>query len=111
MMIRGNTGVTVGSEWCGFCRVHGCEGYKMYYREHKKKVSSFDNQDVIGYVNKNRTRNCQLDAAENYNNKLEKIFVRISPELKFRFQKFCEDNSTSMNAEIVSLIEADLEGN
>lgn len=26
----GNTGVTVGSEWCGLCRVHGCEGYKLY---------------------------------------------------------------------------------
>jgi len=105
----GNTGGYVGSEWCGLCRVHGCEGYKMYYREHKKKVSSFDDKDLIGYVNKNRTRNCQLDAAENYNNKLEKIFVRVSPELKFQFQKFCEDNGTSMNAEIISLIEADLE--
>lgn len=83
----------------------------MYYRKHEMSVSSFDENDTVGYVNKNKTRNCQLDAAENYNNKLEKIFVRVSPELKFRFQKFCEDNSTSMNAEIVSLIEADLESN
>lgn len=83
----------------------------MYYREHKKMVSSFDDKDVIGYVNKNKTRNSQLDAAENYDNKLEKIFVRINPELKYRFQEFCKDNDTSMNAEIVSLIEADLEGN
>lgn len=83
----------------------------MYYRKHEMSVSSFDENDIVGYVNKNKTRNCQLDAAENYNNKLEKIFVRIAPELKFRFQKFCEDNNTSMNAEIVSLIEADLESN
>ena len=109
-MICGNTGVIAGSELCGLCVARGCEGYKMY-QEHKKKVSSFDDKDVIGYVNKNRTRNSQLDAAENYNNKLEKIFVRVNPELKFRFQKFCEDNGTSMNAEIVSLIEADLESN
>ena len=81
----------------------------MYYRKHEMSVSSFDENDTVGYVNKNKTRNCQLDAANNYNGKLEKIFVRVSPELKFRFQKFCEDNGTSMNAEIVSLIEADLE--
>lgn len=111
MIICGNTEVIAGSELCGLCVANGCEGYKMYHREHKKRVSSFDDKDVIGYVNKNKTRNSQLDAAENYDNKLEKIFVRVSPELKFRFQKFCEDNGTSMNAEIVSLIEADLESN
>ena len=81
----------------------------MYYREHKKNVSSFDDKDVIGYVNKNKTRNCQLDASEKYESKMAIIHIRVSPELKFRFQKLCEDNSTSMNAEIVSLIEADLE--
>ena len=83
----------------------------MYYRDHKKKVSSFDDKDVIGYVNKNKTRNCQLDASEKYESKMAIIHIRVSPELKFRFQKFCKDNGTSMNAEIVSLIEADLESN
>lgn len=33
----GNTGVTVGSEWCGLCRVHGCEGYKSYKQKCKNK--------------------------------------------------------------------------
>ena len=35
---------------------------KQYYREHTMTVSSFDNEDKIGYTNKNKTRNCQLDA-------------------------------------------------
>ena len=80
----------------------------MYYRKHEKNVSSFDENDKIGYVNKNRTRNCQLDAAEQYDSKMGKIFIRINPELKYQFQKFCEYNGTSMNAEIISLIEADV---
>ena len=33
----GNTGVVVGSEWCGLCRVHGCEGYKSYKQKRKNK--------------------------------------------------------------------------
>jgi len=33
----GNTGVVVGSEWCGLCRVHGCEGYKSYKQKCKNK--------------------------------------------------------------------------
>lgn len=47
MLRCGNTGGIVGGELCGLCVVHGCEGYKMYHREHKKKVSSFDDKDVI----------------------------------------------------------------
>lgn len=82
---------------------------KMYYRKHEKNVNSFDKNDKIGYVNKNKTRNCQLDASEKYESKMAIIHIRVSPELKLRFQKFCKDNGTSMNAEIVSLIEADLE--
>lgn len=80
----------------------------MYYRKHEKNVSSFDENDKVGYVNKNKTRNCQLDAAEQYNAKMAIIHIRVMPELKYQFQKFCEQNSTSMNAEIVSLIEADV---
>ena len=49
MMICGNTGVIAGSELCGFCVARGCEGYKTYHREHKKKVSSFDDKDIVGY--------------------------------------------------------------
>lgn len=82
----------------------------MYKRKHEKNVSSFDLEDTIGYVNKNKTRNCQLDAAEKYDSKMSKIYLRVNPELKVKFQKFCEKNGTSMNAEIVSLIEADLTG-
>ena len=37
MMICGNTGVTVGSEWCGLCRVHGCKGHKSYEQKCKNK--------------------------------------------------------------------------
>ena len=33
----GSTGVIVGSEWCGLCRVHGCEGYKSYKQKCKNK--------------------------------------------------------------------------
>lgn len=83
----------------------------MYYRKHEKNVSSFDENDKIGYVNKNKTRNCQLDAAKQYDSKMAKMYVRISPDLKYLFQRFCEDNGISMNAEIISLIEADLESN
>lgn len=83
----------------------------MYYRKHEKNVSSFDENDKIGYVNKNKTRNCQLDAAERYNSKMEVIYIRINPDLKYQFKKFCEDNNTNMNAEIVDLIKADLESN
>jgi len=79
-----------------------------YYRSHTKNVNSFDNNDMIGYVNKNKTRNCQLDAAEQYDSKKGKIHVRINPEIKEQFQDFCKSNRISMNAEIVSLIEADL---
>ena len=31
----GNTGVIVGSEWCGLCRVRGCEGYKIYKQKYE----------------------------------------------------------------------------
>ena len=31
----------------------------MYLSEHEKTVSTFDKRDKIGYVNKNKTRNCQ----------------------------------------------------
>jgi len=80
----------------------------MYLREHNKTVSSFDNRDKIGYVNKNKTRNCQLDASKNYDEKFEKIFIRIQPALKQKFKDFCVKNNISMNAEIISLIEADI---
>lgn len=45
MMICGNTGVIAGSESCGLCVARGCEGYKIYRKQHKKKVSSFDDKD------------------------------------------------------------------
>lgn len=83
----------------------------MYYRKHEKNVSSFDKNDKIGYVNKNKTRNCQLDAAEQYNSKMAILHIRVDPDLKYRFQQFCKNNNMSMNAEIISLIEADLESN
>lgn len=83
----------------------------MYYRKHEMNVNSFDDKDTVGYVNKNKTRNCQLDASKNYDSKMSIIYIRIDPELKLWFQKFCEDNNISMNAEIVSLIEADVLSN
>ena len=83
----------------------------MYYRKHEKNVSSFDTNDTIGFVNKNKTRNCQLDAAANYDSKMGKIYIRINPEMKFQFQNFCMEHGTSMNAEIISLIEADMLSN
>ena len=82
--------------------------HRIYKRRHEKIVSSFDNDDKIGYVNKNKTRNCQLDASKNYDAKFEKIFIRIQPELKQKFKSFCVENNMSMNAEIISLIEADI---
>ena len=81
----------------------------MYYRKHEMNVSSFDEQDIIGYVNKNKTRNCTLDAIKQYDSKMAKIFIRIDPALKAKFKKFCDENNTSMNSEIVSLIEAEIE--
>ena len=81
----------------------------MYYRKHEMNVSSFDKEDIVGYVNKNKTRNCQLDASKNYDSKMAKFLLRIDPELKSRFQKLCKENNVSMNAEIISLIEADVE--
>ena len=32
-----NTGAIVGSESCGLCRAHGCEGYKSYKQKCKNK--------------------------------------------------------------------------
>lgn len=43
----GNTGVTVGSEWCGLCRVHGCEGYKSYKQKRKNKKQGREEQMVL----------------------------------------------------------------
>ena len=83
--------------------------YDIYYREHRKNVSSFDDNDFIGYVNKNKTKNCVLDAVEQYDAKMGKIFIRLDPELKSRFQLYCKQNNISMNSEIISLIQADLE--
>ena len=83
----------------------------MYHRNHTKIVSSFDKDDTIGYVAKNKTRNCQLDASEKYNSQFAKILIRINPELKDEFQEFCRDIGISMNAEIVSLIESDIRSN
>lgn len=74
-------------------------------------VSRFDDRDVVGYVNKNKTRNCTLDASKNYDAKKAKIFLRLDFDLKEKFQQFCKENNISMNAEIISLIQADLESN
>lgn len=59
----------------------------MYYRQHEKSVSSFDQNDTIGYVNKNKTRNCQLDAAEQYDAKMAIIHIRVKPDLKYHFDE------------------------
>lgn len=34
MLVCGNTGGIAGGELCGLCRVHGCEGYKIYKKNH-----------------------------------------------------------------------------
>ena len=81
----------------------------MYYREHKKSVSSFDEKDTVGYVRKNKTSNAQIEANERYNARFDKIFIRIPPSLKQEFMQLCEENNISMNREILSLIIADIE--
>lgn len=81
----------------------------MYYREHKKSVSSFDEKDTVGYVNKNKTSNTHLEANERYDSKFEVIHIRIPPDIKQRFKTFCEENNISMAKEILSLIVADME--
>lgn len=43
----GNTGGYVGSEWCGLCRVHGCEGYKSY----KQKCKNNKQEEIMVTIN------------------------------------------------------------
>ena len=84
------------------------EKQRLYHRPHTLHVSAVDTLDTVGYVNKNKTRNCVLDAIEKYDASKSKIFVRLDPGLKTIFQDFCNERNISMNEEIVSLIEADI---
>lgn len=81
---------------------------KQYYREHTMTVSSFDNEDKVGYVNKNKTRNCQLDAQRKWDDKFAHYYLRIPEKLKKQFKELCELNNVSMNQAICDLIEADI---
>ena len=77
---------------------------QMYHRSHVMNVSSFDPLDKVGYVNKNKTRNCTLDAIQKYDAKFSKLVIRLDPELKADFQRSCENEHVSMNEKITSLI-------
>ena len=58
----GNTGVVVGSEWCGLCRVHGCKGYKIY-KQSCKNGEQFNRGKTmveINDVNLNEELMCEI---------------------------------------------------
>lgn len=42
-LICGHTGITAGCENCGLCRIHGCEGYKIYKQKHKNDKQRSNN--------------------------------------------------------------------
>ena len=81
---------------------------KQYHRNHIMTISSFDSEDKVGYVNKNKTRNCQLDAQKKWDSKFAHYYLRIPEELKKQFKELCEKNGVSMNSAICDLIEADI---
>jgi hypothetical protein len=55
----GNTGVVVGSEWCGLCRVHGCEAHKSYKQKCKNKKQG-ENMVIINDVNLDEELLCEI---------------------------------------------------
>ena len=55
----GSTGVVVGSEWCGLCRVHGCEGYKSYKQKCKNKKQG-EIMVVINDINLDEELLCEI---------------------------------------------------
>ena len=75
-----------------------------HYRQHTMPLSSFTHKDDISYVRKNKTRNCQLKAAERYEAKLAHICLRLSPALKETFESSCKQHNISVNSQIVSLM-------
>lgn len=58
----GNTGVVVGSKSCGLCRVHGCEGYKLYKQSCKndKQFNGGKAMVEINDVNLNEELMCEI---------------------------------------------------
>ena len=62
MLKCGNTGGVVGSDWCGLCRVHGCEGYKLY-KQSCKNDEQFNGRKTmveINDVNLNEELMCEI---------------------------------------------------
>ena len=75
MMQCGHTGVEPGSEACGLCMIHSCEGYKKYKDKHKLRNRKFK-------IN-NKRRNKKIRINNKERGAMSKLVIEIPDDKWF----------------------------